>query len=61
MEVKCHDCGKIEDRWTKDELIDLGWSGANGAVNGHAFKYELCPKCYSPERHVEIIKEQTGI
>ena len=43
MKVECYVCGRVRNHQTKDELIEEGWSGTDGTINGKKIKAEVCP------------------
>jgi hypothetical protein len=43
MNVICYKCGRTENK-SRDELIELGWAGSDGQINGQKIKFEACPE-----------------
>lgn len=41
MKATCYICGKKETD-SQERLMEKGWQGASGNLNGQYFKFELC-------------------
>ena len=56
MKVCCLRCG-AKAEGTKDQLMELGWAGTEGEINGIKYKFELCPNHYNADAIVHLLSE----